>query len=298
MTWIAVRRVPRPRRRDPRDAAKPSQGGGPRRFGARGNRHAEPVGERLERGPLQEGRQQHREEHDVEEVQALRDGGDHRKRRQDDRDGAPQARPGEHDALAHVEIRCGSRRKGRDGTREKHQHQRENGSLEGDTPQLRGKYEETQHQEHRHLGQTRQPLVEDRHGPLGWQGRAAKGQARQVDAEEAGAIERRGAAVGQRGNAERRDRVGSLAAQPGPSQRLHGEPSDGEPDRQADAELPQQEHQHLRRSKVRLLDPVDEANHEEHRERIVEPGFPLEREADPPFQVPKLLKARSNWAAK
>ena len=106
---------------------------------------------------------------------------------------------------------------------------------------------------------------------------AADGEPDQVDGQEAAAAahvgdperERRGGDRGDR--RERADRVGKARERPG---RDDAEP---DPDHQAEAELAEEQQREIGDPVVRLLDPVDQADRQRDRHRVVAAGLRLER---------------------
>ena len=83
-------------------------------------------------------------------------------------------------------------------------------------------------------------------------------------------------AEGERRRCERSDGVETRSVEPGAPERLHGEPADSEPDDRTDAELAREQPEHVRHVVVGPLQPLDEAEHEQHGHRVVEAGFALE----------------------
>ena len=113
---------------------------------------------------------------------------------------------------------------------------------------------------------------------------AAERQPGQVDGEKARAVEDRRSAVGDRRRRDRGDRDRDRGGEVDPLERPdRGEP-DRHPDRQPDPELAHRTTTPCPDPVARLLDPVDEPEHEQDRNRIVEPGLGLERACQLPLQ--------------
>ena len=98
----------------------------------------------------------------------------------------------------------------------------------------------------------------------------------EVDGEEARAVQRRGGAERERRRRQRRDRVQARRREPHARERLLCERADGEPREQADHELLGEQHEHVGQPVVGLLDPLDEPEHEQHRDRVVEARLALQ----------------------
>jgi hypothetical protein len=90
--------------------------------------------------------------------------------------------------------------------------------------------------------------------------------------------------VRQRGRGQGGDRVETGGVEPGPLQALGGQPAHREAGREADAELHHEQEGHVGGPVAGLLDPLDEADHEQHRHRVVQARLPLERARDGPAQ--------------
>ena len=96
------------------------------------------------------------------------------------------------------------------------------------------------------LGDPGQPVVEgDDRAPRG-RGGGAEHEPREVDRQEAGAVQRVGGAVGERRGGDRGDGVQARGGQPHGAQPLHAERADAEPDDEADAELLHRQQQRRR----------------------------------------------------
>ena len=241
--------------------------------------HAEPAGEPLDRRALEQRRDHDREEDDVEEVAALalRHTLDHGKRGEHDRDRTAEAGPTEHQPLARGEAIERSRERGRQRPREEDKQQPEGGPLDPYVVQLAREDEQAKREEHDDLSHPGEPLVENRHGLLRRDACRAEHEARQVGGEEAGAVQRLGAAEREAGGGERGDGVEAGARQLRGAQAAHGQPSDAQADDRPDAHLPDEQPEHVHHAVVRLLDPLDEAHDEQDGHRIVEAGLALQR---------------------
>ena len=136
--------------------------------------------------------------------------------------------------------------------------------------------EQAQRDEHRHLPHPGQALVEGGHGLLGGDADRAQRQPGQVDGQEARAVQGVGAAEGQGGHGERRHRVEAGGGEGHAPQRPHRRHPHHHADGQADADLAHEEHGHVRQPVVVVLQPLDEAEHEQHGDRVVEPRFALQ----------------------
>jgi hypothetical protein len=95
---------------------------------------------------------------------------------------------------------------------------------------------------------------------------AAEREAGEVDGEKAGSVENIRAAERDRRSRQGRDRVEPGADQARATEALDGEPSDDNSDRRAHDQLAREQAEHVPDPVVRLLDPVDEADHEQHRD--------------------------------
>ena len=191
---------------------------------------------------LQERRDQHREEHDVEDHRRALHAGDHRERRQHDRDRAPQAGDREDHPLgprvAEAERRHGDRKRPRDDDEDDRQH----GALQRDVAQARREHQQPEREEHRHLRDPREPLVEHRHRLLGRDAGRAEAEPGDVGAAKPRAVQRVGAAEGQRRGRERRDGVQQAAGRElRPPQRPDHHGRHDHPDHRADPDLAHQQ---------------------------------------------------------
>jgi hypothetical protein len=247
-------------------------------------RRAQEARERLERRPLDEGREEHGEEDDVEELRGLGDTGDDRERGQDDRHRPAQPGAREDGALGPREAR--PRRGQRHGDRpgDEDEDEGQDRPAHGDVVEAAGEDEQPEGDEHRDLGDPRHALVEGRDGLLRGHPDGAEDEAGQVDGEEARAVQRVGAAVGEGGDGQRRDGIQPAGGQAHAAQAPGPGESDRQPDRQPDRQLAQEEGGHVEQPVVVLLDPVDEAEHEEHGDGIVQPRLALERARQAPLQ--------------
>ena len=214
---------------------------------------------------------------------------DHRERSQARRERRPRRPPQERtNPLAR-------RRTHSPGRRHEHRHragdededQGEHGSLECDPPELRREDEEAEHQEHRHLRQPGEPLVEDGDRPLAGDGPAPqspdrRGRRRGSPTRAAPRRHRMRSppclrvAIGYAASAPRRTRRSPSIAQPA---RRPTRPPAPMPSSLREEYAPCRETPY-----PGVLDPVDEPDHQQDRQGIVEPGLALERESDPPAQ--------------
>ena len=90
-------------------------------------------------------------------------------------------------------------------------------------------------------------------------------------------MQRVGAAVGQRGNGQRGDRVQAGGGEPDAAQHVDGDGSDQQPDEQADPELADEQQGEVGRRRSRLGQQVDEAEDQQDRHRVIQAGLALER---------------------
>ena len=102
---------------------------------------------------------------------------------------------------------------------------------------------------------------------------------RDEDGEEAGAVERVGAAVGHAGERDRGDRVQAGRRQRHALEHDHAEAADGEPDRGRDRQLGDGEPERVEQPEVGVVDGLDAGQHEQHGDRVVDAGLALERRA-------------------
>ena len=93
-----------------------------------------------------------------------------------------------------------------------------------------------------------------------------------------------GAAVGQRTERERRDRIKTGGRQARMPKREHGHSRDDRADRGADSELAHEQDEEVTQAVVAVRRPVDEADHEHDRNGVVEAGLSLERSGKPSSQ--------------
>ena len=194
---------------------------------------AEARGQRLEGRALQERRDEHGEEDDVEDLAAARHLGDHREGREHHRHRAAQPGPAEHDPLALAELR--ERGGGEDGQRPRDRRgdQREHGALERRCRRARcGNTSRPSVRNIADLGDPREPLVERGDRLLGGDRGRAEREPGEVHGEEARAVQRVGAAERERGDRQRRHRVEPGGRELRAAERLHAEPADRHPDRE------------------------------------------------------------------
>ena len=176
------------------------------------------------------------------------DPGDDREGGEDHGHGAAQARRAESTTRSLHVKRAGRVDDGdRDRARDEDEHEREHGPAHGDVVEPAGEDEQPERDEHRHLAHPRQALVEGGHRLLGGDARRAEREPGQVDGQEARSVQGVGAAEGQRGDGERRHRVQARGGQGHAPQRPRGGHPHHEADGQADADLADEEHRHVRR---------------------------------------------------
>ena len=165
--------------------------------------------------------------------------------------GAAQAGARQHGALGPREAHRQGRHRDRDRARDEDEHEREHGPAQGHVVQAAREDEQPERDEHRHLADPREALMEGGHGLLGGDARRAERQPGEVDGEEARPVQGVGAAEGQRGDGERGHRVQARGGQGHAPQRPRGGDPDHEADREADAELADEEQRPCRRSRSR-----------------------------------------------
>ena len=90
-------------------------------------------------------------------------------------------------------------------------------------------------------------------------------------------MQRVGASVGERGDGERGDGIQARRGEVRPLESLNGDGPDGEAHNQSDAEFAHEQQQQVRGAVSGMDEQVDEADDEQHGDRIVEAGFTLER---------------------
>ena len=230
---------------------------------------------------MQEGRDKHREEDDVEEIEAVRNVVDHGERRQHHRHSPAKTGPAQGNALPGSEPLRQRDEERRQRPCDEYEDERQRRALDGDVSELVGKDEKPEREEHRDLRDPCKPVVEGGDRALGGDRPAPEHQTGQIDGEEPGAVQRVRRAERQRGDRERRDRIEPARRQPHPLECLYPEPAGEQPDCSADRDLAGEKTGHVDEPIVRLLDPVDEAQDEEHRDRVVQAGFALERSRQP-----------------
>ena len=247
-------------------------------------RQPEPARERLEGRSLQERREQHGEEDDVQELEPLPDPRIHREQREHDRHGAAQPSPAEHGPLREREALEGGGGEGGQRAGNERDHEREHRALQRHVQHVAREDQEPEGEEHRELRHPGEAHVEGRDGLLGGNVRAPERQPDQVDGEEARPLDRRGRAVRDRPGRQRGHRVEAGGVEPGAPEPLHGEPADSQADHRADPQLLHEQPEHVEHAVVRQLDPVDEAEDEQDGHGIVEAGLALERRRQPPLE--------------
>ena len=244
----------------------------------------EPRRQRLEARALDQGRGDDDEEDDRELFLAAGDPGDDREGREPDRGRAAQPGPAQHQSLAHVQRRQRGGGEGRQRARDQDQDGGERQPLQRHVVELAGEDEQAEEDEERQLGDPAEPLVEGDDGPAGGDVGAAQRQSGQVGGEQAGAVGDLGEAVGEGGDRDRRHRVDPVGRQPHPAQRRHREPADQVADADPDRDFDRQQAGHVGEPEAGLLDPFDEADHQQQGDRVVHPGLALERARQPLLQ--------------
>ena len=151
---------------------------------------SEPLRQRRHRRALQQRRHQHREEHEIEELDAARDVVDHRERREHDRHAAAQARPPDQRALLQSQPRSDRRHERRQRPRDQRDHEREHRPAPQHVPQLTGEHEQAEREEHAELRDAGKALVERVQRAALAQTRGADHQRGDVHREEARAADR------------------------------------------------------------------------------------------------------------
>jgi hypothetical protein len=183
------------------------------------------------------------------------------------------AGPTEHQAVrCRGALRCGGNEDGQ-RPRQQHQDERQSRTLQRYAAELAWKDEQAEGEEHRDLRDPGKTLVEGRDRSPSGNRAGSQDQTGQVDGEESGAFEGVRGSEGDCGRGERCDGIEPTARQSGPPEALYGQVADREPRRCADRKLPGEGPEHVEHSIVRLLDPVDEPEHEENGDRVVHAGL-------------------------
>jgi hypothetical protein len=167
------------------------------------------------------------------------------------------------------------------GPADEHQDDRQDRPLQGNAAELRGKHQEAQDDEHRHLGYDRQPIMEDGHGTLRRQWECSQPEPGQVDREEARPMQAAGGAEGDCRCAHRPDHIARFAPEPCSAQSPHREPARRHTDHDANPKLADEQERHVRGAVVGELYPVDQPNDEQNRHRVVEARLSLQGPRDP-----------------
>ncbi len=252
-----------------------------------GSRRPNARGDALEGGPLEQCRHEDHEEDGIEDRLALGDVLGEDERAEHDRHGASEPCPAEKGALA---VREGTeRRRQHDGDGADHEREQESGDETGHhhRGQIAREDEQAEDDEHRHLGEEGEVLVEVHELAAVAGRRAADRQPDEVDGEEAAAAEHVGDSKGKCSGSDRRhrregaDRPRELGEDPG------RDVAERDPDGEADPELLHHQEEDVVDPKRRVFDPVDQAECEGDRDRVVEACLTLERsrEATPHLGV-------------
>ena len=208
---------------------------------------AQPAGHQRQRPALGERREQHHEEHRIEDLGALGHPGQQREGGQGDRHRSLEAHPGEEAELAAAEAERPHRRP--DGDRPSHQdqHQGDQQPLPGHRQQAAGEAEQTEHHEQHDLPQPGGGVVEGEDAPTEDERTAAEHDAREVHGQEAAAAQHR-----RQPERHQSEGQGEQGIEPGGVEvdavdRGGGHPSHQQPRQAADAELADEQPEQLRR---------------------------------------------------
>ena len=98
----------------------------------------------------------------------------------------------------------------------------------------------------------------------------------EVHGEEPRAVQGVGAAVGERRDGQRRDRIQAGGCEAGAAQGVDGAVSDHDTDEQADPKLANEQDRQIGQPVARLGQQVDEAQHQQHRDGVVQARLSLE----------------------
>ena len=150
--------------------------------------------------------------------------------------------------------------------------------------QLGREHEQAQREEHAELRDPRQALVEGRRSSAGpgscpTRARARRGRPRGSPSR-AGV----GAAEGQRGGRQRGDRVEAGGRELGAAEALDRGPADAEPDGEPDAELVHEQQRDVVEAVAGVRDRLDQREHQQHGDGVVEARLALERARQAPAQ--------------
>ena len=154
----------------------------------------------------------------------------------------------------------------------------------GDVAERAGEDEQTEQDEEADLGDPADPLVEGDDRAPGRDAGGAEGERGEVDGEEAGAVGDLGQAEGEPGDRDRRHRVDPVGRQLRPVEGDRRQPAQGEADHDADRQFERQQADHVGEPEAGLLDPFDEADHQQQGDRVVHPRLALERARQALFQ--------------
>jgi hypothetical protein len=157
-------------------------------------------------------------------------------------------------------------------------------ALEPDVAQLVREHQQAEREEQPELRDPCQALVEGHDRPPRRRDGGAEHEPRQVDREEAGAVQRVGEPVGQRRRGDRGHGPQARRRQAHAAHRRHGQRRDREAADEADRQLAGHQPERVEQAEGRALDGLDAADHEQDRDRIVDARLPLERARQPPPQ--------------
>ena len=253
-------------------------------------RQPEPARERVEARALDQGRGDDDEEDRVEDVARLAaDAGDHREGREPDRHGAAEPGPAQHQPLPHARTaRTRSRARPRAGGRRRSARAESASASAATSPSSLGNTRRPEEEEQRDLRDPAHPLVErDRRAARG-DGAGPQDQRRRCRPTGSPIRARpRRAPNASAGGRERRDGVEARRRQvEAPECRPRARTRPRCPTTRPMRELrPARSTAMSSDAVARALDPVDEPEHEDHRDRVVHARLALERPRQPPAQA-------------
>ncbi len=210
--------------------------------GRGGRRHFDPgeAGGQRQRAALQDQRDQHHEEGDIEVELGVGQPRHHGEHRQNDRHGAAQPDPGDEPALARGEVlEWQQAYPDRDGAGEQDHPHGQRQRRQGDGQQLVGGGEQPQHQEHADLAEPGEAVQHRQGGAATAQGEVAEQQAGEVDGQDAATAYRRGEGEDEQAAAHGQQRV-EAGGQPGAVDELPQQPAGAKADAGSQPELLEQ----------------------------------------------------------
>ena len=243
--------------------------------------HAERARERLERRALDHRRRDDHEEDGVEDRPALGEPGRLRVRGEHDRHGAAQAGPAEQRALAQLEVLEQRGHPDRDRTGDEQQDGDDGEAGEDHRPELVREREQAEHDEEADLGEEGEPgmEVDERSPQLGR--RVAEPEADDVDGEEAASTRDVRQAEADRPGGDGRDRRERRREGRQADERPRGDRAHCEPEREAERELADDEHEQVDEAGAAALDPVDQADRQGDARRVVRARLALQHAPEP-----------------